>query len=58
MSTTYEKLNRLKTRLQAGPATVQELCASTGCNTRTLYRHLEALENDGVGLRKIKGDGR
>lgn len=58
MSSTYEKLNRLKTRLAAGPATVQELCVSTGCNARTVYRHLEALEAGNSGLRKVKGDGK
>ena len=58
MSSTYEKLKRLKIRLQAGPATAQELCASTGANLRTLYRHLEALEAEGCGLRKVKGEGK
>lgn len=54
MSSTYEKLNRLKIRLSQGPATIQELCTSTGCNIRSVYRHLEALEADNCGLRKTQ----
>lgn len=58
MSTTYDKLNRLKECLASGPVTVQELCVSTGCNQRTLYRHLESLEAANCGLRKQKAEGK
>lgn len=58
MSSTFEKLTHLQKALAEGPATAQQLCLATGCNIRSLYRHLEALEAQGVPIRKVKGEGK
>lgn len=53
MSTSYQKINDLKAKLKT-KMTVKQLAASLGCGTRTIFRHLDVVENEHCGLRKFK----
>jgi len=54
MSSTYDKLNQVKMRLQEHPTSLQELAEYMGCNTRTIYRYIETLSEENCGLKQEK----
>ena len=56
MATGYEKINKIKCRLRV-PMTVAMLAESMNCGPRTIFRHLNALEQENCGLHKFKKDG-
>ena len=56
MATGYEKINLIKSKLKT-PMTVTDLAAALGCSPRTVFRHLEVIEQENCGLRKIKREG-
>ena len=56
MATGYEKINLIKSKLKT-PMTVTMLADALGCSPRTVFRHLEVIEQENSGLRKIKREG-
>ncbi len=56
MATGYEKINLIKSKLKT-PMTVTMLADALGCSPRTVFRHLEVIEQENCGLRKIKREG-
>ena len=56
MASGYEKINRIKGKLRY-PMTVTMLAQSLGCGPRTVFRHLDALQQENCGLHKYKKDG-
>ena len=50
MSSTYDKLNQVKKRLQEHPTSIQELADYMNCNIRTIYRYITTLEGENCGL--------
>lgn len=56
MASGYEKINAVKSKLKT-KATVSQLAEAMGCGTRTIFRHLEVIENEHCGLRKFKEGG-
>ncbi len=56
MATGYEKINLIKSKLKT-PMTVTDLATALGCSSRTVFRHLEVIEQENCGLRKIKREG-
>ena len=56
MATGYEKINKIKCKLRI-PMTVGMLADAMGCGPRTIFRHLNALEQENCGLHKFKKDG-
>ena len=56
MATGYEKINNIKCKLRV-PMTVSMLADAMGCGPRTIFRHLNALEQENCGLHKFKKDG-
>ena len=56
MATGYEKINKIKCKLRV-PMTVQMLAQAMDCGPRTIFRHLNALEQENCGLHKFKKDG-
>ena len=56
MATGYEKINLIKSKLKT-PMTVTMLSEALGCSPRTVFRHLEVIEQENCGLHKIKREG-
>ena len=56
MATGYEKINKIKCKLRI-PMTVAMLAEAMNCGPRTIFRHLNALEQENCGLHKFKKDG-
>lgn len=56
MATGYEKINKIKCKLRV-PMTVSMLAQAMDCGPRTIFRHLNALEQENCGLHKFKKDG-
>lgn len=56
MATGYEKINLIKSKLKT-PMSVSMLSDVLGCSPRTVFRHLEVIEQENCGLRKIKREG-
>ena len=56
MATGYEKINLIKSKLKT-PMSVAMLADALGCSPRTVFRHLEVIEQENCGLRKIKREG-
>jgi predicted DNA-binding transcriptional regulator YafY len=56
MATGYEKINLIESKLKT-PMTVTMLADALGCSPRTVFRHLEVIEQENCGLRKIKREG-
>jgi predicted DNA-binding transcriptional regulator YafY len=56
MATGYEKINKIKSKLRV-PMTVSMLADAMDCGPRTIFRHLNALEQENCGLHKFKKDG-
>ena len=56
MATGYEKINLIKSKLKT-PMSVSMLSDALGCSPRTVFRHLEVIEQENCGLRKIKREG-
>ncbi len=56
MATGYEKINKIKCKLRV-PMTVSMLADAMDCGPRTIFRHLNALEQENCGLHKFKKDG-
>ncbi len=56
MASGYEKINRIKGKLRY-PMTVTMLAQALGCGPRTVFRHLDALQQENCGLHKYKKDG-
>lgn len=56
MSSGYEKINRIKNKLQT-PMTVAQLAAALDCGPRTIFRHLDVVQKENCGLRKYKSEG-
>ena len=56
MATGYEKINKIKCKLRV-PMTVSMLAHAMDCGPRTIFRHLNALEQENCGLHKFKKDG-
>ena len=56
MATGYEKINKIKCKLRV-PMTVAMLAQAMDCGPRTIFRHLNALEQENCGLHKFKKDG-
>lgn len=56
MATGYEKINKIKSKLRV-PMTVSMLAQAMDCGPRTIFRHLNALEQENCGLHKFKKDG-
>ena len=56
MATGYEKINKIKCKLRV-PMTVSMLAQAMDCGPRTIFRHLNALEQENCGLHKFKMDG-
>ena len=54
MSSTYDKLNQVKKRLQEHPTSIQELADYMNCNIRTIYRYITTLEGENCGLKQDK----
>ena len=54
MSSTYDKLNQVKKRLQEHPTSIQELADYMNCNIRTMYRYITTLEGENCGLKQDK----
>ncbi|MCQ2108190.1 MAG: WYL domain-containing protein [Fibrobacter sp.] len=53
MATSYQKINDLKAKLKT-QMTVKQLAASLGCGTRTVFRHLNVIDEEHCGLRSFK----
>ncbi len=56
MATGYEKINKIKNKLRV-PMTVAMLAEAMGCGPRTIFRHLDALQQENCGLHKFKKNG-
>ena len=56
MATGYEKINKIKSKLRY-PMTVTMLAKAMDCGPRTIFRHLDALQQENCGLHKYKKDG-
>ena len=56
MATGYEKINKIKNKLRV-PMTVTMLAEAMGCGPRTIFRHLDALQQENCGLHKFKKNG-
>lgn len=56
MATGYEKINKIKSKLRF-PMTVNMLSEALECGPRTIFRHLDALQQENCGLHKFKKDG-
>ena len=56
MATGYEKINKIKCKLRV-PMTVSMLAQAMDCGPRTIFRNLNALEQENCGLHKFKKDG-
>ena len=56
MASGYEKINRIKSKLRY-PMTVTMLAKAMDCGPRTIFRHLDALQQENCGLHKYKKDG-
>ena len=56
MATGYEKINKIKNKLRV-PMTVKMLAVAMGCGPRTIFRHLDSLQQENCGLHKYKKDG-
>jgi predicted DNA-binding transcriptional regulator YafY len=56
MATGYEKINKIKCKLRV-QMTVSMLAQAMDCGPRTIFRHLNALEQENCGLHKFKKDG-
>jgi predicted DNA-binding transcriptional regulator YafY len=56
MATGYEKINLIKSKLKT-PMSVTMLAEALGCSPRTVFRHLDVIEEENCGLRKIKREG-
>jgi len=56
MATGYEKINHIKSKLKT-PMSVSSLAKALDCSQRTVFRHLEVIEAENCGLRKIKREG-
>jgi len=56
MATGYEKINKIKNKLRV-PMTVTMLAEALGCGPRTVFRHLDALQQENCGLHKYKKNG-
>lgn len=56
MATGYEKINKIKSKLRF-PMTVSMLSEALECGPRTIFRHLDALQQENCGLHKFKKDG-
>lgn len=53
MSSTYEKISKLKKRLQKSPpVTIKELAVYMKCNQRTIFRYFKILESESSELKK------
>ncbi|NLO23626.1 MAG: WYL domain-containing protein [Fibrobacter sp.] len=53
MSSSYNKTNRIKSRLEASPATIEELSNYMECNSRTIYRYINEFKKENLGLKEI-----
>ena len=56
MATGYEKISKIKCKLRV-PMTVAMLAEAMDCGPRTIFRHLNALEQENCGLHKFKKNG-
>lgn len=56
MATGYEKILAIKSKLKTA-MTVEELAAALDCGPRTIFRHLELVQQENCGLRKFKQNG-
>lgn len=56
MATGYEKINAIKSKLKV-KQTVNSLAYLMGCGPRTIFRHLEVINDENCGLRKFKENG-
>ena len=56
MASGYEKINKIKSKLRY-PMTVTMLAKAMDCGPRTIFRHLDALQQENCGLHKYKKDG-
>lgn len=56
MATGYDKINNIKNKLRF-PMTVSMLADALECGPRTIFRHLDALQQENCGLHKFKKDG-
>ena len=56
MATGYEKINKIKCKLRVA-MTVSMLAQAMDCGPRTIFRNLNALEQENCGLHKFKKDG-
>ena len=56
MATGYEKINAIKNKLKV-KQTVNDLARLMNCGPRTIFRHLEVINEENCGLRKFKENG-
>ena len=56
MATGYEKINAIKSKLKV-KQTVNGLARLMNCGPRTIFRHLEVINEENCGLRKFKENG-
>ena len=56
MATGYEKINAIKSKLKV-KQTVNDLARLMNCGPRTIFRHLEVINEENCGLRKFKENG-
>jgi predicted DNA-binding transcriptional regulator YafY len=56
MATGYEKINAIKGKLKV-KQTVNDLARLMNCGPRTIFRHLEVINEENCGLRKFKENG-
>jgi predicted DNA-binding transcriptional regulator YafY len=56
MATGYEKINAMKSKLKV-KQTVNDLARLMNCGPRTIFRHLEVINEENCGLRKFKENG-
>jgi predicted DNA-binding transcriptional regulator YafY len=56
MATGYEKINAIKSKLKV-KQTVNGLARLMNCGPRTIFRHLEVINEENCGLRKFKANG-
>lgn len=56
MASGYEKINLIKMKLKS-PMTVSQLAVAMDCGERTIFRHLDVIQHENCGLRKLKQNG-